>query len=257
MLPTIPIGGLVKDKRRKSGDQRTANKPSTCHHRQHVEYCPPPWQWRLGWSACIGSIGCKTRTLSTHWSPEEDCPTFWFATNIAWFEPDLNLHLDQQQASTWWGAMVTATAPKERLGGLSQFRDQAGEHTFYVLRSMFHAWNISNSSSLSMYHRFRMMAGTTEDPAFAAAVDVAVDVAQNITLDEMSWNIDTGSWMGSQDVAGVNSTLTSMNTKLDMILARHETSNSNRRFAKRVSCCPPLCSFLLSLLMMLFCFSPA
>ena len=62
------------------------NKPSTCHHRQHVEYCPPPWQWRLGWSACIGSIGCKTRTLSTHWSPEEDCPTFWFATNIAWFE---------------------------------------------------------------------------------------------------------------------------------------------------------------------------
>ena len=96
-----------------------------------------------------------------------------------------------------------------------------------------------------MYHRFRMMAGTTEDPAFAAAVDVAVDVAQNITLDEMSWNIDTGSWMGSQDVAGVNSTLTSMNTKLDMILARHETSNSNRRFAKRVSCCPPLCSFFI------------
>ena len=56
--------------------------------------------------------------------------------------------------------------------------------------------------------------------------------------------------MGSQDVAGVNSTLTSMNTKLDMILARHETSNSNRRFSKRVSCCPPLCSFLLSLLML-------
>ena len=53
-----------------------------------------------------------------------------------------------------------------------------------------------------------MMAGTTEDPAFAAAVDVGVDVSQNITLDEMSWNIDTGSWMGSQDVAGVNSTLT-------------------------------------------------
>ena len=94
-----------------------------------------------------------------------------------------------------------------------------------------------------MYHRFRMMAGTTEDAAFAAAVDVAVDEAQNITLDEMSWNIDTGAWMGSQDVAGFNSTLTTMNTKLDMILAQHEPSN--RPFAKRVSYCPPLCSFFI------------
>ena len=94
-----------------------------------------------------------------------------------------------------------------------------------------------------MCHRFRTMAGTTEDPVFAAAVDVSVDVAQNMTLDEMSWNIDPGAWMGSQDVAGFNSTLTTMNTKLDMILAQHEPSN--RPFAKRVSYCPPLCSFFI------------
>ena len=68
-----------------------------------------------------------------------------------------------------------------------------------------------------MYHRLRTMAGTTEDPRFAAAVDVCVDVAENMTLDEMSWNIDPGAWMESQDVAGFNSTLTTMNTKLDMI----------------------------------------
>ena len=106
-----------------------------------------------------------------------------------------------------------------------------------------------------MYHRLRTMAGTTEDPRFAAAVDVCVDVAENMTLDEMSWNIDPGTWMPSQDVASFNSTLATMNTKLDMIIAQHEPSN--RPVAKRVSCCPPLCSFLLSLLMMLFCFSPA
>ena len=94
-----------------------------------------------------------------------------------------------------------------------------------------------------MYHRLRTMAGTTEDPEVAAALDVCVIVAENMTLDEMSWTIDPGAWMGSQDVAGFNSTLTTMNTKLDMILAQHEPSN--RPVAKRVSCCPPLCSFFI------------
>ena len=94
-----------------------------------------------------------------------------------------------------------------------------------------------------MYHRLRTMAGTTEDPRFAAAVDVCVDVAENMTLDEMSWNIDPGTWMPSQDVASFNSTLATMNTKLDMIIAQHEPSN--RPVAKRVSCCPPLCSFFI------------
>ena len=87
------------------------------------------------------------------------------------------------------------------------------------------------------------MAGTTEDPAIAAGVDISVDVAQTMTLDNMSWNVDTGAWMGSEDVAGFNNTLTTMNAKLDMILGQHEPSN--KPFAKRVSYCPPLCSFFI------------
>ena len=87
------------------------------------------------------------------------------------------------------------------------------------------------------------MAGTTEDPAFAAGVDVSVDFAQTTTMDDISWNVDTGAWMGSEDVAGFNNTLTTMNTKLDMILGQHEPSN--KPFAKRVSYCPPLCSFFI------------
>ena len=151
--------------------------------------------------------------------------------------------------------MVTVTDPKERRRGLSQFQNQAGEQTFYVLHSIFHTWNISNSSSLSMYHRLRTMAGTTEDPEVAAALDVCVNVAENMTLDELSWTQDPGTWMASQEVAGFNSTLATMNTKLDMLIA--ERDHSNGPVAKRVSCCPPLCSFLSSLLMMLFSFSSA
>jgi len=99
------------------------------------------------------------------------------------------------------------------------------------------------------------MAGTTEDPTLAAAVDVCVDVAENMTLEEMSWTQDPGTWMASQEVEGFNSTLASMNSKLDRLIAEREPSNGP--VAKRVSCCPPLCSFLSSLLMMLFSFSPA
>ena len=54
---------------------------------------------------------------------------------------------------------------------------------------------------------------------------------------------------------GFNSTLATMNSKLDMLIAEREPSNGP--VAKRVSCCPPLCSFLSSLLMMLFSFSSA
>ena len=99
------------------------------------------------------------------------------------------------------------------------------------------------------------MAGTTEDPEVAAALDVCVNVAENMTLDELSWTQDPGTWMASQEVAGFNSTLATMNSKLDMLIAEREPSNGP--VAKRVSCCPPLCSFLSSLLMMLFSFSSA
>ena len=87
------------------------------------------------------------------------------------------------------------------------------------------------------------MDGTTEAPAIAAGVDVSVDFAQTTTMDDISWNVDTGAWMGSEDVAGFNTTLAKMNSKLDMILGQRETSN--KPFAKRVSYCPPLCSFFI------------
>ena len=90
---------------------------------------------------------------------------------------------------------------------------------------MFHTWNISNSSSLSMYHRLRTMAGTTEDPELAAAVDVCVNAAENMTTEELSWTQDPGTWMASQEVAGFNSTLATMNTKLDMLIAERDHSN--------------------------------
>ena len=106
-----------------------------------------------------------------------------------------------------------------------------------------------------MYHRLRTMAGMTEDPTFAAAVDVCVDVAENMTLEEMSWTQDPGTWMVSQEVAGFNSTLATMNSKLDMLITKRDLSNGP--VAKQISYCPPLCSFLSSLLMMLFSLSPA
>ena len=87
------------------------------------------------------------------------------------------------------------------------------------------------------------MDGTTEAPAIAAGVDVSVDFAQTTTMDDISWNVDTGAWMGSEDVAGFKTTLAKMNSKLDMILGQRETSN--KPFAKRVSYCPPLCSFFI------------
>ena len=121
---------------------------------------------------------------------------------------------------------------------------------------MFHTWNISNSSSLSMYHRLRTMAYTTEDPTFSGLVDVRVDMAENVSLEEMSWtqDLDPGTWMPSQEVAGLNTTIASINSKLDKIIAEREPSDNT--VAKRVSCGPPLCSFLSSLLMMLFSLSP-
>ena len=99
------------------------------------------------------------------------------------------------------------------------------------------------------------MDGTTEAPAIAAGVDVSVDFAQTTTMDDLSWNVDQGAWMGSEDVAGFNTTLDKMNSKLDLILGQqHETNNKP---FKRVSYCPHFVNFLLSLLMMLFCYSPA
>ena len=105
------------------------------------------------------------------------------------------------------------------------------------------------------------MAGTTEDDAFTAALDVCVNVAENSsTTEELSWQQDPGTWMGSQDVAGFNTRLDTMDSKLDLLIAERtsgDEEHSNGPVAKRVSCCPPLCSFLSSLLMMLFSFSSA
>ena len=100
------------------------------------------------------------------------------------------------------------------------------------------------------------MAYTTEDPTFSGLVDVRVDMAENVSLEEMSWtqDLDPGTWMPSQEVAGLNSTIASMSSKLDKLIAEREPSDGT--VAKRVSCGPPLCSFLSSLLMMLFSLSP-
>ena len=86
------------------------------------------------------------------------------------------------------------------------------------------------------------MAGTTEDDAFAAALDVCVNVAENSsTTEELSWQQDPGTWMGSQEVAGFSNRLATMDSKLDILIAERE--HSNGPVPKRVSCYPPLCSF--------------
>ena len=105
------------------------------------------------------------------------------------------------------------------------------------------------------------MAGTTENDAFTDGLDVCVNIAENSsTTEELSWQQDPGTWMGSQEVAGFNSRLGTMDSKLNLLIAKRtsgDEEHSNGPVAKRVSCCPPLCSFLSSLLMMLFSLSPA
>ena len=52
--------------------------------------------------------------------------------------------------------------------------------------------------------------------------------------------------MGSKEVEGINNRLETMDSKLNILIAERTSGgddNSNGPVAKRVSCCPPLCSF--------------
>ena len=92
MLPTSPIGGLVKDKRRKSGDQRTAtsHRPAidnmlntALHHDSEGSADQPALVPQREHFQHIALL----KKIVRHFDLPQTLP-------------DLNLHLDQQQAST-------------------------------------------------------------------------------------------------------------------------------------------------------------
>ena len=109
------------------------------------------------------------------------------------------------------------------------------------------------------------MVDMTENNAFTAGLDLCVGLTENSSItEEQSWSwqpdLSPSTWMGSQEVEGINNRLETMDSKLNVLIAEHtsgDDEHSNGPVAKRVSCCPPLCSFLSSLLMMLFSLSPA
>ena len=152
--------------------------------------------------------------------------------------------------------------PNERQGELSQLQNQASEWLFYALHSTFHTWNISNSSSLLMYHRVRTTAGMTENDAFTAGLDLCLNMTENSsTTEKLSWQpeLSPSTWIGLQEVQGINNWLETMDLNLNTLVSGRTSGDgehSNGPVAKRVSCCPPFCSFLSSLLMMLFSLSP-
>ena len=89
----------------------------------------------------------------------------------------------------------------------------------------------------------------TEKDAFTAGLDLCVNMTENSsTTKELSWQRDLSpsTWMGLQEVEGINNRLETMDSKLNVLIAERtsgDEEHSNGPVAKRVSCCPPLCSF--------------
>ena len=74
-----------------------------------------------------------------------------------------------------------------------------------------------------MYHRVRTKVGMTENDAFTAGLDLCVNMTENSsTTEELSWQPDLSpsTWMGSQEVERINNRLKTMDSKLNILVAR-------------------------------------
>ena len=89
------------------------------------------------------------------------------------------------------------------------------------------------------------MVDTTENDAFITGLDLCVGLTENLSTTKeqsFSWQPDLSlsTWMGSQEVEGINNRLKTMDSKLNVLIAERtsgDDEHSNGPVAKRVSCC--------------------
>ena len=90
------------------------------------------------------------------------------------------------------------------------------------------------------------MVDMTENNAFTAGLDLCVGLTENLsTTEEQSWSwqpdLSPSTFMGSQELQGINNRLEIMDSKLNILVAGHtsgEVENSNGPVAKRVRFVP-------------------
>ena len=90
----------------------------------------------------------------------------------------------------------------------------------------------------------------TDKNSFETGIDLCVGLTQDSSIIEQSWSWEPGqnpsTYVVLEEVQGINDKLGTIDQKLNILVAGHtsgDDDNSNGPVAKRLSFCPPLCSF--------------